>query len=146
MTPGEGNRTEIRHNRKKTMKRLFITVMLGFVYNLSHAQNSGGPPPMPGPEQRLKHLESVLKRKLNTSPEQWLALENAFKDFFAKADKLRTDNPPPPPTAEMQQSMKKFEADRDSAIQKILDENQFSAYKKVESQLRPPKGPPPGGE
>ena len=120
--------------------------MLGFVYTLSHAQNPGGPPQMPGPEQQLKHLESVLRPKLNTSPEQWLALEKAFKDFFAKADKLRKDNPPPPPTAEMQQSMKKFEADRDSAIQKILDQDQFSAYKKVESQLRPPHGPPPAGK
>ncbi len=119
-------------------------MMLGFVYNLSHAQNPGGPPPMPGPEQQLKHLESVLKPKLNTSPEQWQALEKAFKDFFPKADKLRKDNPPPPPTAEMRQSMKKFEGYRDSAIQKILDQNQFSEYKKVENQLRPPQGPPPG--
>ena len=126
------------------MKKLIITVTLGLVYTLSHAQNPGGPPPMPGPEQRLKHLESVLKPKLNASTEQWQAIEKAFKVFFAKADKLRKDNPPPPPPAEMQQSMKKFAADRDLTILKILDQNQFSDYKKLENQLRPPQGPPPG--
>jgi|GEM_PF-1392446 len=120
---------------------LSLTLLLG-ILSLK-AQQSGPPPPPPSIENRLKHVEELAKSKLNANSNQMAELKKTFKAFFEKMDKLHKDNPPPPPKPEFIQSQKKLEEERDQALQKVLNAQQFLEYKKMLSQLRPPM--PPGG-
>ena len=109
------------------------------------------PPKLPTVEERLNKLNEVLQQEVKPNASQKMEIENIFKPFFAAADKLRKDNPPPaklstppfPPPANVRAAMQKLEEDRDESVKKLLTEVQYKKYKTAVDKLRPPH---PNGE
>jgi len=121
-----------------------------FCYESSKSQTSTEPPRPPKPpsiEDRIKHVDEKLSKELTLTADQKKKVEAAYKDFFAKADKLheKMPPPPPPPAPGNKAEMDKLSKDRDAEIQKSLSPEQFKKYADVEKTLRPnpPGNPPP---
>jgi hypothetical protein len=132
------------------MKKLIIAAGLVLFVIVTKAQ----PPQPPKPvniEDRLKRTNEVLQQEVQPTAAQKTDIESAFKTFFAAADKLRKDNPPPPPDPKVKEAMDKLVKERDESIKKILTEAQYKNYKEAIKKLHPPKpgesngkdGPPP---
>ena len=130
------------------MKKILATVIILSFAIITKAQ----PPKPPTIEERLKHTNEVLQKEVQPTAAQKKAIENAFKIFFASADKLRKDNPPtppPPPDPKTKEAMDKLIKERDESVKKILTTVQYEKYEEAAKKLHSPKpsggkgGPPP---
>ena len=74
----------------------------------------------------------MLQQEVQPTTVQKTAMESAFKTFFIAEDKLRKDNPPPPPQdPKEKEAMDKLVKDRDERIKKILTASQYEKYKEA---------------
>ena len=128
---------------KKTIAAILF--LLGSI--ASNAQPPNKPPSM---EERLKKAHEIMLKELQPSAEQLVVIEKNFTAFFTKADKLRKDNPPPPPDPAIKAAMDKLEKERDENIKKVLDAGQYKKYQELVIKMRPARpgerdknGPPP---
>jgi len=118
-------------------KILVLAVVLVTAGNMLTAQTTDGPPKPPSAEERLKRVNEKLKTALQLSSKQQLVVNDAFKQFFSEADKLRPQAPPPPDKAKIEPLAQK----RDASIKAVLTAEQYKKYVEVEKTLRP-QGPP----
>jgi len=127
------------------MKRIFV-LTLGLIATCVtlHAQPAGGPPKPPSAEERLKRVNEKMKASLQLSAKQQAVVNDAFKQFFAEADKLRPQAPPPPPPPD-KAKIEPLAQKRDAAIKAVLTELQYKKYVEIEKTLRP-QGPPGSGK
>ena len=147
MTEGILKFTHLYNNNMHPMKKLITCLATFVLFAAAYAQ----PPKPPTVEERLKKLNEVLQTEVKPTASQKASIENIFKTFFAAAEKLRKDNPPPantgerPPTPpqKMHGAMKELEEERDVKIKKLLTAAQFEQYKTAAASLRPPR---PGTE
>lgn len=114
-----------------------IAGLLFFAVSVN-AQQPNQPPTI---EQRLKRTNDIMQKEVQSNAEQNLVIESAFKDFFVSADKLRKDNPPPPPDPKVKASMEKLMKERDEKVKKVLTDSQYEKYMEAAKKLQPP---PPG--
>lgn len=126
------------------MKKVIgLTLVLIATCFVSHAQPNDGPPKPPSAAERLKRVNEKLKTSLQLSTKQQTVVNDAFKQFFAEADKLRPQAPPPPPRPD-KAKIEPLAQKRDAAIKAVLTEEQYKKYVEVEKTLRPqdPQGAP----
>lgn len=126
------------------MKKVIgLTLVLITSCFLSYAQPNDGPPKPPSAAERLKRVNEKLKTSLQLSTKQQTVVNDAFKHFFAEADKLRPQAPPPPPPPD-KAKIEPLAQKRDAAIKAVLTEEQYKKYVEVEKTLRPqgPQGAP----
>jgi hypothetical protein len=112
-----------------------------------HAQpqpsNQPGPPPRPTVKQRIDRLNDTLNKALHITTSQQKVVDDAYTQFFASADKLMGNNPPPRPDARDEKSKQLHEQilalqkQRDDAIAKVLTAEAFKKYQEIERSLRP---------
>ncbi len=127
---------------KKCFAILFgFTLLTGIV--VAQPPAGDGPPKPPSVKERLSMVSEKMDKELQLSAAQKQVIQNAFKDFFDKAEKLRgkTEQPPPPPQPD-KAAMDKLSRDRDAKIQAVLKPAQFQKYVAIEKTMRPPG---PGG-
>ena len=91
----------------------------------------------PGIEERWRKTNEVLQKEVQPTTEQSKTIAVLFKSFFAAADKLRKDNPPPNP--KVKEGIDKLVNDRDEKVKKILTVAQYGKYKAAIKKLQPPK-------
>ena len=103
--------------------------------------NAQQPKQQPTIEQRLKRTNDIMQKEVQPNNEQNLVIESAYKEFFVSADKLRKDNPPPPPDPKMKAAMDNLMKERDEKVKKVLTPSQFEKYTEASKKLQPP---PPG--
>ena len=96
------------------MKKLIVTTGLVLFIVVTKAQ----PPQPPSIEERLKKTNEVLQSDVKPTAAQKTAIESIFKTFFTAADKLRKDNPPPPPDPKVKEAMDRLVKERDESIKK----------------------------
>jgi Spy/CpxP family protein refolding chaperone len=120
------------------MKKMMIAAGSMLFALAVHAQQPA-PPRQPGMEERLKRTNEIMEKEVQPTAAQQASIESVFKTFFVAADKVRKDNPPPPPDPKVKAAMDKLAAERDESIKKILTEAQFKKYVEAEKKMRPPK-------
>lgn len=141
------------------MKKIFISVLIGAAFFTAvHAQpphpaNLQNPMQKPTVKQRIAKLNDTLGKALHITAAQQQAIDDAFTQFFASADKMMADNPPPPPQPaaqdekgrQVQQQMTALQKQRDGAVAKVLAPDAFKKYLEIEKSLRPGgrQEPPP---
>lgn len=124
-------------------KNILTTFGACLLFTFSMAQ----PPKPPTVQERLTRLHEHMQLQVKPTPAQQTTIDQAFTSFFAGADKLRKDNPPPAdnnarqagPPAKVFAAMQQLEAARDEKIKKVLTAKQFEAYKTAAAALRPPR-------
>lgn len=127
------------------MKKI-VVLTLGLITTCTmlHAQPAGSPPKPPSAEDRLKRVNEKMKASLQLSAKQQAVINDAFKQFFTEADKLRPQAPPPPPPPD-KAKIEPLAKKRDAAIKAVLTDEQYKKYIEVEKTLRP-QGPRGSGK
>ena len=125
------------------MKKLIITAGIVLFVIVVKGQQPTEPPSI---EERIKHTNEVLQKEVQPTAEQKTAIELAYKSFFIAADKLRKDNPPPPPDPKVKEAIDKLVKERDESIKKKLSEEQYRKYLEAAKKLHPPKPGEPNGK
>jgi len=143
------------------MKKFICTVVIAAAFcQFLQAQpphppgGPANPPQRPTVKQRIDRLNDTLAKALHISATQQKSIDDAFMHFFAQADKLMGDNPPPRPDAQdekgkqMHEQILTLQKQRDEAIAKVLTTDAFKKYQEIEKNMRPggggqPTPPPP---
>ncbi len=130
------------------MRTLRYTIIFFFFFALkAGAQQppAGGPPQPPPIEERMKRTNEMLQREIAPTATQKTSIDKIYRDFFAKEDKLRKENPPPaqpgPPPAKVKEAMDKLVKERDEKVKKLLTADQYKKYTEAIKKLmpRPPR-------
>jgi len=123
---------------KKVLLLLSVCIIAAYTVQAQGSANEEPRRKPPTVEERLKHLKEVMVKDASLNEEKQQKIAEVYKQFFIKADKL---NPPPPPPNK--EEMDKLVKERDDAVAKILNAEEFKRYKEAEKKLRPPHPPQP---
>ncbi|MDE3236996.1 MAG: hypothetical protein KGO81_13670 [Bacteroidota bacterium] len=126
---------------------LLLSLSVGKTYAQQNAPQQ--PPKPPSVEERLKKVNELLaKQGVDVAKQQ--QIDEVYKNFFIKMDKLHAGKmppPPPPPQDEKnkpsREEMEKARKERDGQLKNILGEEQFKKWMEAEKVLRPKPPVPP---
>ena len=116
----------------KTQKKIFLVAVMVLLTTITFGQQHQQQRKPPSIEERVKHVITVLEKKIDLSDSQKSTIENAFTDFFTKAENERKSGEHPEKSV-----MEGFEKERDQKIKLVLNEEQYEDYLRISCQLRP---------
>ena len=117
-----------------------VIVCLGVLFTstcLAQPHDSKEPKP-PTLEQRLKMVSEKICLPLKLDENQTKKVGAVFQDFFTEMDKsiIFKSNPPRMPEKSKVEALAKI---RDNKVKKIIPDNLFEQYLKLEKTIRPPR-------
>ncbi len=134
--------TYIHHQKLQTMKKIICTIIVTAsigCFAVQAQEQPPKPPKRPSAEERLKHVNTEIAKKLTLTEAQQKIVAAAYKNFFAEMDKLAPKEPPPPPPPPVKkEDAERLSKERDDKIKATLSADQYNAYLELEKTLRPP--------
>ena len=87
----------LHQNKLIIMKKKYLAVALTLVLASASIAQPPTPHKPPSQEERLKHVSKRLDKELQLNADQKKNVLDVYKDFFSAREKVKADNPPPPP-------------------------------------------------
>ena len=129
------------------MKKIICLFVISATFSYaSQAQPPAGqpnPPQRPTVKQRIDRLNDTLFKALHINAAQQKSIDEAYASFFAEADKLMGNNPPPGPDVQdekgrqLHEQVMALQKKRDDAVAKVLAPGIFKKYLDIERSMRP---------